>query len=198
MSAIEQILLVSASPRRRELLGTIEVSFEVYNADIDETCGEQEEPEAYATRMAREKALAGIAAHGDRRPALGADTIVLLDDEMLLKPQGRDDARRMLEALSGRRHQVITAVALATSLTSMEERISRSWVEIDRIPEAWLEHYCTLDEPMDKAGAYAIQGLTAQWVRRIEGSYSGVMGLPLFETAQLLRQAGLTLMGRSA
>jgi septum formation protein len=196
MSSVERILLVSGSPRRRELLETIEVSFDVYNADIDETRLPQEQPEAYAVRLAREKALAGIAARGQRWPALGADTIVLLDDEMLLKPVDRQDARRMLDALSGRRHQVISAVALATSPAAVEQCVNRSWVEMDSIPEAWLDHYCKLDEPMDKAGAYAIQGLAAQWVRRVEGSYSGVMGLPLFETARLLRQAGLALTGR--
>lgn len=196
MSTPEKVLLVSASPRRRELLAMIEVQFDVYNADIDETRQEWEEPESYAMRMAREKAMTGIRMRGNGLPALGADTIVLLDDAVMGKPADRDKAEAMLSRLSGRRHQVITAVALARDEQLMDDCLHRSWVDFDAIPEDWIKHYAKQDEPMDKAGAYAVQGLAAQWIRRIEGSFSGIMGLPLFETSQLLRAAGFSLSGR--
>lgn len=198
MTTEADILLVSGSPRRRELLGLLGVRFEVLDADIDETRRPGEDPAPYAERLAREKALAGIARRGASRPALGADTIVLVDGEVLLKPVDRADARRMLQTLSGRSHEVFSGVAVALDADRVHQRMNRTRVEFGDIPRHWIDAYVGLDEPMDKAGAYAVQGLASQWIRCIEGSYSGVMGLPLFETAELLRLAGLELTGAAA
>lgn len=195
MANADRVLLVSGSPRRRELLATIEVLFEVYDADIDETRRPGEEPQDYTIRLAREKAMAGVAVKGHDVPALGADTIVLVDAQVMGKPDSPGHAAQMLRRLSGRRHQVITSVAVMGRDQQLDHRTQCSWVEFGEIPGAWIEQYCQRAEPMDKAGAYAVQGLSAQWIRHIEGSYSGVMGLPLFETSQLLRQAGLSLIG---
>jgi septum formation protein len=192
-----RLLLASASPRRRELLALLGVPLRVYHADIDESRLDSEAPSSYVARMAREKARAG-AAEARGLPSLGADTVVLLDDDILLKPVNREDARRMLRRLAGRDHEVLTAVALLHPEGRLEERMNRSTVSFGHMTESWIDAYCRLDEPMDKAGSYAIQGLAAQWVRRIEGSYSSVMGLPLFETAELLRSAGLELTGVGA
>ena len=161
------ILLVSGSPRRRELLDMMEVSFEVYNADIDESRRAGEEPEPYATAGRRKGHSPGLppGAPGGRRWAPTPSCCWMISC-WASRPTG---LRRgsMLEALAGRRHQVITAVALATSTQHVAHRVNRSWVDFAPIPEAWIEHYSQLDEPMDKAGAYAIQGLAAQWVRRL-------------------------------
>ncbi|MEE4173945.1 MAG: nucleoside triphosphate pyrophosphatase [Xanthomonadales bacterium] len=185
------LLLVSASPRRRELLALIGVRFEVRPADIDETPLPGERPDALALRLAEGKLRAGIQAHGEHRPALGADTIVLLDDEVLGKPPDRDAAASMLARLSGNTHEVLSAVAVHRPDGEVRSALNRTRVTFGEIPGDWIDRYTRLDEPMDKAGAYAIQGLTAQWIRHIEGSYSGVMGLPLYETAELLRWAGV-------
>ncbi len=142
-------------------------------------------------RLAGEKARAGVAVFGNDRPALGADTIVLLDGDILCKPVSRADARGMLRRLSGATHEVLSAVAVLRPDGALRDALNRTRVTFGVIPDAWIDAYCELDEPMDKAGAYAIQGLTAQWVQHIDGSYSGVMGLPVFETAELLRWAGL-------
>ncbi len=188
---MSELLLVSGSPRRRELLRMIEVPFEVFNADIDETRRDSETPADYAVRLAEEKARAGVAARGDERPALGADTIVLLDGDILGKPVDRREASAMLGRLSGHTHEVLTAVAVWRPGDELRHALNRTRVTFGTIPPAWIEAYCRLDEPMDKAGAYAIQGIAGQWVAKIEGSYSGVMGLPVFETAELLRWAGI-------
>ena len=123
-------------------------------------------------------------------PALGADTIVLLDGRILGKPRDRAEARAMLAALSGNEHEVLTAVAVVSG-EDCHEAMNRTRVRFGEVPPDWLDWYVTTGEPMDKAGAYAIQGLCGQWVAHIEGSYSGVMGLPVFETAALLRRAGV-------
>lgn len=188
---MNELLLVSGSPRRRELLRMIDMPFVAHDADIDERRRPGEAPEALALRLAAEKARAGVAVHGLDRPALGADTIVLLDGDILGKPVDRDDARAMLRRLSGATHEVLSAVAVLRPDGALRDALNRTRVTFASIPEAWIDAYCELEEPMDKAGAYAIQGLTAQWVRHIDGSYSGVMGLPVFETAELLRWAGL-------
>ena len=185
------LLLASASPRRRELLTMIGVRFETCATDIDESPLEGEAPDAMALRLAAGKVRAGVAARGPDRPALGADTIVLLEDEVLCKPGDREHARRMLSRLSGATHEVLSAVAVLRPDGELRRALNRTRVTFGEIPADWIFRYSQLDEPMDKAGAYAIQGLTAQWVRHIEGSYSGVMGLPLFETAELLRWAGI-------
>lgn len=192
------LLLASASPRRRELLTMIGVRFETCPTDIDESPLADEAPDALALRLAEGKVRAGVAARGSERPALGADTIVLLQGEVLCKPEDRDHARRMLSRLSGNTHEVLSAVAVHRPDGELRRALNRTRVTFGDIPPEWIDRYSRLDEPMDKAGAYAIQGLTAQWVRHIDGSYSGVMGLPLFETAELLRWAGIKTGGEVA
>ena len=192
------LLLASASPRRRELLTMIGVRFETCPTDIDESPLPGEAPDALALRLAEEKVRAGVAARGPDRPALGADTLVLLQGEVLGKPQDREHARRMLGQLSGHTHEVLSALAVHRPDGEVRRALNRTRVTFGDIPPAWIARYSRLDEPMDKAGAYAIQGLTAQWVRHLEGSYSGVMGLPLFEPADLLRWAGIKTGGEVA
>ncbi len=187
------ILLVSGSPRRRELLDMIGVRYRVLNADIDETRMEGETPETYVNRLAREKALAGLNMAGTGQPALGADTVVLVDGDILCKPVDQADARAMLQRLSARSHEVLSAVAVALPSGEVLQDMNRTRVTFGEMPPEWIAAYAEHDEPMDKAGAYAVQGLASQWISRIEGSYSGVMGLPVYETAGLLRKAGIRL-----
>ena len=187
----QTILLASASPRRQELLGQLDVRFTVSPTNIDESVIKGESPRDYVVRVAREKALAGFEQNLGILPALGSDTIVLLDGAILCKPASRADAESMLGRLSGRTHEVYTAVAVAVAPDSVLEALNITSVTFAEIPPEWIHEYCKGEEPMDKAGAYAVQGGTGQFIRRIDGSYSGVMGLPLFETAQILRQAGL-------
>lgn len=167
------------------------VDFEVMAADIDESVVAGESPRDYVLRLSRAKALSGFIQGGGRLPVLGSDTIVLLDGEILGKPRTRKEAEKMLQRLSGRTHEVYSGVALALGSETLLDALNITAVTFGDIPRAWISHYCQGDEPMDKAGAYAVQGRTGQYIRRIEGSYSGVMGLPLFETADLLRRAGL-------
>ncbi len=184
--------LASASPRRRELLAQLGYRFALLQAGIEEVQGAGESGEEYVLRVAREKALAGLAAReaGDIRPVLGADTEVLLGDRVLGKPSSREDGIAMLRQLSGRTHQVLCAVAVTDGL---RERVvlSRTLVSLRELEAAEIDAYWASGEPCDKAGAYAIQGLAAAFVQRIEGSYTGVVGLPLFETAALLRDFGI-------
>lgn len=167
------------------------VNFEVAPTDIDESIVAGETPSDYVVRLSREKAMAGFTRGGGKLPALGSDTIVLLDGEILCKPGSRNEAQRMLTRLSGRTHEVYSAVALALEAERILDALNITAVTFGEMPLAWIRRYCQSDEPMDKAGAYAVQGGTGQYISRIEGSYTGVMGLPLFETAGLLRQAGL-------
>lgn len=185
------IILASASPRRHELLAQLGIRFEALDADIDESRLPDETPGEYAERLAGAKAVEGWRLAGCDRPALGADTIVVLDREVLLKPISREDAQSMLRRLSGQTHVVISAVALAMNPNSVSSRVNRTRVTFAAMPEAWIARYCAGDEPMDKAGAYAVQGVAARWIRHIDGSFSGVMGLPLYDTAVLLADAGL-------
>jgi len=191
MNKIHSILLASGSPRRRELLKQLAVTFKVAAADIDESVIEGETPEDYVVRLAREKAQAGFEQNGGLMPALGSDTIVLLDGRILGKPETRAEAESMLQSLSGQTHHVYSAVALALKSDNVMDTLNITAVTFGEMPAQWIKQYCQSNEPMDKAGAYAVQGGTGQYIRRIEGSYSGVMGLPLFETAELLRRAGL-------
>lgn len=191
MNSPHPILLASASPRRRELLKHLVINFEVAATDIDESIIEGETPRDYVLRLSRAKALAGFTQSGGRLPVLGSDTIVLLDGEMLGKPDSRTEAESMLQRLSGRTHEVYSAVSLVVDPETVLDELNITAVSFGEMPAAWIRKYCQSDEPMDKAGAYAVQGGTGQFIRRIEGSYSGVMGLPLFETAALLRRAGL-------
>lgn len=180
------LFLASASPRRRELLGQIGVPFSLLSVTVDETPLAAELPEAYVQRLAREKALTGLALLDDASACvLGADTTVVLDQQILGKPTDRADALAMLKALSGREHQVLTAVAVADA-SQCVVRLVTSRVRMRRIDPAEAEAYWASGEPQDKAGGYAIQGWGAVFVEALEGSYSAVVGLPLCETAQLL------------
>ena len=190
------VYLASASPRRRQLLKQIGVSFQVLNVEIDESAGAGEAPFAYVTRLAAAKATAGLrqseARGSPARPVLAADTAVVIDGEILGKPLDGEDAQRMLRLLSGRTHEVLTAVALATA-SGLAARVSRSEVTFRAIGAAEARDYWDTGEPRGKAGGYAIQGYGAVFVADMRGSYSGVMGLPLYETAEFLRSAGVSL-----
>jgi len=186
------VYLASGSPRRRELLQQIGVSFRVVGMEVDEAVLPDETPSAYVTRLAAAKAVAGWERSRDAHqvPVLAADTAVVLDGQILGKPADRKGAEGMLRQLSGRTHEVLTAVALRTT-DGLQSRISRSEVTFRSIAAAEAYAYWETGEPSDKAGAYAIQGRGAIFVADLRGSYSGVMGLPLFETAELLRRAGV-------
>ncbi|MGP0171914.1 Maf family protein [Pseudomonas sp. NCHU5208] len=187
-----ELFLASASPRRRELLAQIGVPCVTQIASIDETPLPDELPKAYVERLAREKARAGLQALGEPAAAvvLGADTSVVIDDEILGKPQDFADFQHMLRRLSARTHQVMTAVALVSREREVAQVVS-SDVTFRALSEAEIAAYWASGEPCDKAGGYGIQGLAAVFVSRIEGSYSAVVGLPLCETAQLLGDFGI-------
>ena len=198
------LYLASRSPRRRELLAGLGYRFEVVDAAVDESRADGETPARYVERMAREKALAGLAAvertgvaNGGSAPlVLGADTIVVVDGEVLGKPRDRAEVLDHLERLSGRDHLVLSAVALASRGSdefAVGVRLSRNRVWFRRLSAAEREAYRATGEPADKAGSYAIQGLAAAFVTRLEGSWSAVVGLPLHETADLLARAGVPL-----
>lgn len=192
------LFLASASPRRRELLTQIGVPFSLLSVSIDETPGMAEAPDAYVQRLAREKALAGLAqVDQDSACVLGADTTVVLDQQILGKPADKADALAMLQALSGREHQVMTAIALANG-AGCEVRLVCSRVRFRPIGVDEAERYWASGEPQDKAGGYAIQGWGAVFVSSLEGSYSAVVGLPLCETAQLLEAYGLRYWCKSS
>ena len=188
-----EIILASASPRRRELLGQIGVAHEVLPVDVDETPREEEAPETFACRLALEKALAGWLLSGERRPVLGADTVVVIDQAIMGKPRDKAHALAMWSRLSNASHRVLSAVAVVQG-ERQAVRLSESRVSFRELTAAELDAYWASGEPVGKAGAYAIQGLGAVFVQRLEGSYSGVMGLPLFETAELLKEFGVHLM----
>jgi septum formation protein len=199
------LYLASHSPRRRELLRQINVRFETLllrsdrmrGSDVEEVPRDGESPADYVTRVTLEKARVGAVRARERALApgavLAADTEVVIDGEALGKPRDAAAAAQMLMRLSGRNHEVLSAVALATSDTQIDIRLTRSVVGLKPIDPTELRRYVASGEPLDKAGAYAIQGLGALFVTRLEGSYSAVMGLPLFETAELLRNSGFEL-----
>ena len=186
------IVLASRSPRRSQLLDQIGVAHEVLAVDLDEAREPLEAPREYVARVARDKA--GLARETHRLPPgrvlLAADTAVALGDELFAKPADEDDCVRMLGVLSGRTHEVMTAVVVHDGETLLEQ-VSVSLVTFRVIGPEERRRYWASGEPADKAGGYAIQGLGAVFVARLEGSYSGVMGLPLFETARLLAAAGI-------
>lgn len=188
------IYLASASPRRRELLEQIGVSYKLVSSEIPEVPTDGESAQNFVVRMAVEKAQAGKGMIDKKLPGpvLGADTAVVVDNEILGKPQDRDNALTMLQQLSGRTHQVISAVALITD--TVETRLSINQVSFRPLSQLEIEAYWETGEPKDKAGAYGIQGKAAIFIDRLEGSYSAVMGLPLFETADLLQAAGIKLL----
>ncbi|HEX2494435.1 MAG TPA: Maf family protein, partial [Steroidobacter sp.] len=173
------IYLASASPRRSALLTQVGVAHRVRPVDVDETLEPGETPVQYVERLAALKAetLWGRLYEGERRPVLGADTTVTIDDRILAKPADEEDAVRMLGLLSGRTHQVCTAVALRHA-RGCERRLSVSEVSLRALTEKECRTYWRSGEPADKAGGYAVQGLAAVFIQRIAGSYSGIMGLP--------------------
>lgn len=191
MPAQPTLLLASSSPRRREILNALGLLFSVQPNEIDECVLPGESPEQLALRLAEAKAVAVDC--GPDEFVLGADTVVVLGDDPLGKPADRDDAIAMLLGLSGRSHQVLTAVALRGP-DGVETALSRTRVDFREISRDEAHAYWQSGEPRDKAGAYGIQGLGGLFVSSIDGSYSGVVGLPVFETAGLLAKAGFELL----
>ena len=197
--ARQMIYLASRSPRRRELLKQVGVTFEIVllredlrrGPDVDETPVSEEKPEAYVLRIACAKAELAARYMGRRalpaRPVLAADTTVVCDGRIIGKPSDREDAVRILKMLSARQHDVITGVAVATP-DRTQHAVSHSKVWFRELSDDEIRRYIATGEPLDKAGAYAIQGRAAAFATRIEGSYSGIMGLPLSETTDLLRK----------
>ena len=180
------IILASSSPRRRELLRQIGVAFRVVAADVDETALPEEKPADYVVRVALDKAAAVWDRTGGSLPVLAADTAVVLDGCILGKPADRAEAAVMLARLSGRTHEVYSAVALRLGAQRAADCLNVTRVTFSDLTPEWIEAYIDSGDPMDKAGAYGVQGGAAARIVRIEGSFSGVMGLPLFETSELL------------
>jgi septum formation protein len=185
------LILASSSPRRQDLLREVGIAFEVRPAHISEERSKGEPPIEYACRLALEKAQA-VANGFPQRYVLGADTIVVVDQEVLGKPKDHGDAARMLRLLSARRHQVITAVSLIAPQRPPDVRSASTGVHFRDVQEDEIQRYISSGEPMDKAGAYAIQGGAAPWVQRIEGDYSNVVGLPLSLVKEMLRAGCFT------
>jgi septum formation protein len=200
-----RFVLASASPRRAELLRSAGFEFDVIPAEIDEAIDVEETPDGYARRLAQLKAQ-GVAARVSGRVVLAADTIVVVDHEVLGKPADAEDARRMLRRLAGREHVVMTAVCLINphpaeagrheggregGAKRIQTALARTRVEFAPLSQAEIDWYVGTGEPMDKAGAYAVQGLASRFVTRIDGSYSNVVGLPVAVVYELCRGAGL-------
>lgn len=192
-----QVFLASASPRRKELLAQLGYQFDILSVDVEEVHQAHETPLMYVERLSKDKAQAGVRSLANAKviaknenkhiPVLGSDTIVVIDGVILEKPKDFEDAKRMLLALSGRQHQVMTAVTLATPDTTITKTvITQVWFRT--LSEQEIEQYWESGEPCDKAGSYGIQGSGGRFVSRIDGSYHAVMGLPLMETDQLLHQ----------
>ena len=192
MSRALQLYLASTSPRRRELLQQMGLVFDTLHVDVDERIQENEPARDFVIRMALEKARAGWqhALRIQSLPVLGSDTAVVVDDEIFGKPRDRQHALDMLMRMSGRCHQVMTAVALVSE-SGEDVRVNCSQVCFRPLTMDEINAYWQTGEPQDKAGAYAIQGLAAQFIRHLHGSYSAVMGLPLYETAELLSEYGV-------
>ena len=195
--AVPTLILASASPRRAELLTAAGIPFDVLPADIDEAMRPDEDARTYASRLAEEKGRA-VFARANGRPVLAADTVVVIDGHVLGKPVSTDDARRMLRLLSGRTHEVITAVALLRARPGQQEPAIENGLESTAVrfvplDKAEIEWYVGTGEPSDKAGAYAIQGLASRFVTCIEGSYSNVVGLPMALVYAMCTRAGILL-----
>lgn len=185
---IKPLVLASQSPRRQELLAQLGYAFTVQPADIDETPISGELPAAYVRRMAAEKAMAIASGLEQDCLVLGSDTAVIVDEDILGKPVSRADAVVMLQRLAGREHQVLSSACLVdVASAACTEALSLNTIRFAPLSLADIEAYLDCGESMDKAGSYAIQGRAASFVEHLEGSYSGVMGLPLYETAQLLK-----------
>ena len=185
------LILASASPRRQELLRNAGIPFTVQSASIDETPLAGEAPRECAERLAREKALA-VFQSNPQHFVLGADTIVVVDDVILGKPRDAEDAVRMLRLLSGRTHAVITGVCVvrARSVSSVRTASETTLVTFCELSDDEIRFYIATGEPMDKAGAYAIQGMASRWIPRVEGDYSNVVGLPVALVYRILRERG--------
>ncbi len=197
------LYLASQSPRRAELLRQLNLDFHVISSEIDESVRAAESADVYVQRMAEEKAQAGLAvltaSNASIDPTntviLAADTAVVCDGAILGKPADESDAVAMLRRLSGRSHQVMTGVSVWAGMQNkVKNSVNQTAVTFRTISEAEVQWYWRSGEPRDKAGGYGIQGLGAIFVQRIEGSYSSVVGLPLMETSQLLRQAGISVL----
>jgi len=189
-----RLVLASASPRRRALLAELGIPFEVMPSDVPETRRPDESPRGFAQRVAREKALE-VARRRPDAVILAADTIVVVDTDVLGKPRNRDDARRMLRTLSGRSHRVLTAVAVVHGPGAIDECVVESGVEFRHLEPDDIERYLDSGEPFDKAGAYAVQGLAKQFIVAVRGSHSNVIGLPMDEVTTLLRRHQLVADG---
>ncbi|MFP1826885.1 Maf family protein [Lonsdalea quercina] len=181
------LYLASSSPRRKTLLEMLEIPFVTLTADVEEQRRPGETPEHYVSRLAQDKAAAGVAVAPQDLPVLGADTIVVLEGDVLEKPRDEAHAAEMLRTLSGRRHQVMTAIALADKEKTLSQRVVTE-VVFRRLSEQDIVSYIASGEPMDKAGAYGIQGKGGCFVKSIAGSYHAVVGLPLVETLDLFSQ----------
>ncbi|MCI8497644.1 MAG: septum formation inhibitor Maf [Clostridiales bacterium] len=188
---MKPIILGSASPRRKELFSRITPQFEVFPADCDETVQEGMKPDEAVRLLACRKAQA-VAERFPQAAVVGADTIVVLDGRILGKPDGREEAARMLRTLSGRRHQVLTGVSVICE-GKQQSFVEQTQVEFYELSDEEIEGYLCTGEPMDKAGAYGIQGFGALLVREISGDYYNVVGLPLAHTARLLQKMGVTV-----
>jgi septum formation protein len=187
------LVLASASPRRRELLAGLGLQFTVRPADVDETPREGEDPGVYVLRLAQEKAAA--VARDQEELVLAADTTVVVDGEILGKPSDEEDARRMLRRLSGREHEVLTGIALCEAGRRDASSVERSRVRMAALSEDEIAWYAASGEPLDKAGAYAIQGLGSLFVEAVAGNYSNVVGLPVPAVYRLFAALGYDLKG---
>lgn len=188
---LDRIILASASPRRAELLRAAGIDFDVRPADIDEAIRPGEEPGDYVSRLAEAKARAVHERDGNQT-VLAADTAVVVDGQILGKPMDEADAKRMLRMIGGRSHEVLTAVSLFHPGEIVDTRIDATTVDFAELSDADIEWYVSSGEPMDKAGAYAVQGLASRFVTRVEGSYSNVVGLPIALVYQMLANKLLT------
>ncbi|MDX7990327.1 Maf family protein [Xenorhabdus littoralis] len=182
---MKTIYLASGSPRRRELVGLLDFNFEILTPQVEEKWREGESPQQYVTRLAREKSQAGVEIAPHDYPVLGADTIVVLNNHILEKPHDQSHAAEILSALSGQCHQVITAVVLSNSQHTLSAVVITD-VIFRQLSQQEIQEYIATGEPMDKAGAYGIQGKGGCFVRKINGSYHAVVGLPLVETYELI------------
>ena len=192
MTENETIVLASASPRRQELLRQIGCGFRVVVSDAEELSGDGISPERLAVENARRKAEDVAAKEGPDVPVLGADTVVAVDETILGKPKDETDAVRMLRLLSGRQHFVYTGIALVYR-GDIYEDVVRTAVWVDELSAKEIDAYIATGEPRDKAGAYAVQGIAAKYIPRIDGSFSNVVGLPLHAVKELARKAGIVL-----
>lgn len=184
------IILASKSPRRAELLDQININYQVEAVDINESPLLNESPEKLVVRLAKEKSQA---IKNSKIPVLGSDTLGVIGDELLIKPINFSHSQAMLMKMSGRWHDILTAISISHNGTT-KTLLNKNRVLFRQLSAKEIEAYWNTGEPQDKAGSYAIQGLAASFIERIEGSYSGIMGLPLFETSQLLKQFGISVI----